>query len=832
MAKEKKSKPEKAKKQRFHISDDQKWVAGLILLFFSVYVGYVCASYFFTWSADQGVLGSAAQAVPAGEKGSFGARFGDLLIGQGFGLFGIAIPVILFIIGLRLMRYKPAYLERSVRITFAAMILGSLTLGLVFGTKWGIFGTGAGGSTGIFAAQWLRGAIGLIGSGLALLCAWILLAVYINRKTISVVNRTGRAIVDGGVMVGEMVTTITGSETLDDEEEEEEEPADEYYEEGEEEDEFEEEAEKETPIPNNTPFEVRDLNEESHMVEIEKPEEPAARPTVVKSADGIFEVVELEPAGTILGAGGIVTTDGDEVNIETLSYDESEKEEIANTLYDPLKELSNYRIPDPDSTLMAHGEKVEVTDEEIMANSEQIRQTLRNFGIEISKIKATVGPTVTLYEIIPAPGVKISKIKGLEQDIALSLKALGIRIIAPMPGKGTIGIEVPNKNREIVSMHSLIKTIKYQDSKAELPLVLGRTIQNEAFLVDLAKMPHLLIAGATGQGKSVGLNVIISSLLYKKHPAEIKFVMVDPKKVELSLYSRLEKHFLAKMESEEDAILTDTQKVVYTLNSLCGEMEARYELLRKAEVKKISEYNEKFVNRRLNPNKGHRYLPYIVVVIDEFADMIMTAGKEVEQPITRLAQLARATGIHLIIATQRPDVKVITGLIKANFPARIAFRVTSIVDSRTILDQTGANQLIGQGDMLISLNGEITRLQCAFIDTPEIESMTNFIQKQRGYPSAYQLPDYTPDSGEQTSNGEVGDVDKMFEEVARFVVNNQQGSTSNIQRHFAIGYNRAGRLMDQLERAGIVGRPEGSKPREVLIQDPRSLDRIFEDLGI
>ncbi len=840
MAKEKKSKPKKAKKRRFHISDDQKWVVGLMLLFFSVYVGYVCASYFFTWSADQGVLGSAAHAVPTGEKGSFGVRFGDLLIGQGFGIFGIAIPIMLFIIGLRLMRYKPPFLERSVRLTFAVMILGSLTLGLVFGTNWAIFGTGPGGSLGIFAAKWLKEVIGLIGAGLALLCAWILLAVYINRKTISVVNRTGRAIKDGGVKVGEMVTSITGSETLDDEEEEEmeefEEPEDEYYEEGEEEDEFEDAPVEKIPAaPKNTPFEVREIGGE-HIIEIEKPEEPERpiRPAVAKSNDGIFEVVDLEPTGNMLGTGGIVVSDGEDMEILLSEKREGEVDEddIENKLYDPLKDLSSYRKPEIESILMNHGVKVEVTDEEIQANSNQIVQTLRNFGIEISKIKATIGPTVTLYEIIPAPGVKISKIKGLEQDIALSLKALGIRIIAPMPGKGTIGIEVPNKNREIVSMYSLIKSIKFQDSTAELPLVLGKTIQNETFLVDLAKMPHLLIAGATGQGKSVGLNVIISSLLYKKHPAEVKFVMVDPKKVELSLYSRLEKHFLAKMESEEDAILTDTQKVVYTLNSLCGEMEARYELLRKAEVKKISEYNEKFVNRRLNPNKGHRYLPYIVVVIDEFADMIMTAGKEVEQPITRLAQLARATGIHLIIATQRPDVKVITGLIKANFPARIAFRVTSIVDSRTILDQTGANQLIGQGDMLISLNGEITRLQCAFIDTPEIESMTNFIQKQRGYPSAYALPDYVPDSGDQPANGEMGDVDKMFEEVARFVVNNQQGSTSNIQRNFAIGYNRAGRLMDQLERAGIVGRAEGSKPREVLIQDPRSLDRIFEDLGI
>lgn len=837
MAKMKKSKPEKNKK-KLRISDNQRWVAGLILLFFALYIGYTCVSYFFTWSADQGIVGaSAANAVPVGEKGSFGARFGDWLIGRGFGIFGIAIPIMILIIGLRLMRYKPAFLERSVRITFITMILGSLSLGLIFGSGWAIFGTGAGGSMGIFAAQWLRETIGMIGAGLLLLCAWILLAVYINRKTISVVNRTGRAIVDSGAKVGEMVTHLSGGETLDDEEEEDaedekeyEEPEDEYYEDGEEE--REATVEEKTKITRDTPFEIRDING-GHVVEIEKPEEPAALSST-KKTDGIYEVVELGSTGTILGAGGVVSSDGEWMEVLQTEQRDAEvsEDDIRNKLYDPLKELSTYRKPEIESILMNHGVRVEVTDEEIQANSNQIVQTLRNFGIEISKIKATIGPTVTLYEIVPAPGVKISKIKGLEQDIALSLKALGIRIIAPMPGKGTIGIEVPNKNREIVSMYSLIKSIKFQDSTAELPLVLGKTIQNETFLVDLAKMPHLLIAGATGQGKSVGLNVIIASLLYKKHPAEVKFVMVDPKKVELSLYSRLEKHFLAKMESEEDAILTDTQKVVYTLNSLCNEMEARYELLRKAEVKKISEYNEKFINRRLNPNKGHRYLPYIIVVIDEFADMIMTAGKEVEQPITRLAQLARATGIHLIIATQRPDVKVITGLIKANFPARIAFRVTSIVDSRTILDQTGANQLIGQGDMLISLNGEITRLQCAFIDTPEIEVMTNFIQKQRGYPSAYLLPDYVPESGDSSQGGEVGELDKMFEEVARFVVNNQQGSTSNIQRHFAIGYNRAGRLMDQLERAGIVGRPEGSKPREVLIQDPRSLERIFEDIGI
>ncbi len=789
------------RRNKLSLSDNQKWVIGLILFFFGLYTLYICASYFLTWSADQSLataLQSAADAVPTGEKGTLGARLGEWLIARGFGAFGISIPVMLIILGLRMMRYRPAALERSVRITMMVMILGSVSLGLVFGTRWGVFGTGLGGELGIFAAEWLRSQIGFPGAALGLLCLWILLAVYISRKTIAALSRTGRAI----------VTTITRSATDPLEGDE---AFDEEVRAAAEDQMFasiasaaeEAATEKLVEAPFDYPFETIPLEDE-HVIEIEKPQEPV--PMVKRTADGVFEIVELEPEP------------------------EADEDDIENRLYDPLKELSTYRKPDIEGVLKDHGTKVEVTDEEIQANSNRIVQTLRNFGIEISKIKATIGPTVTLYEIIPAPGVKISKIKGLEQDIALSLKALGIRIIAPMPGKGTIGIEVPNQNREVVSMYSLVKSMRFQDSTAELPLVLGKTIQNETFLVDLAKMPHLLIAGATGQGKSVGLNVIISSLLYKKHPAEVKFVMVDPKKVELSLYSRLEKHFLAKMESEEDAILTDTQKVVYTLNSLCGEMEARYELLRKAEVKKISEYNEKFVNRRLNPEKGHRYLPYIVVVIDEFADMIMTAGKEVEQPITRLAQLARATGIHLIIATQRPDVKVITGLIKANFPARIAFRVTSIVDSRTILDQTGANQLIGQGDMLISLNGEITRLQCAFIDTPEIEKMTEVIQNQRGYASAYQLPDWMPDGANDGGPGELGDVDRMFEEVARFVVNNQQGSTSNIQRHFAIGYNRAGRLMDQLERAGIVGRAEGSKPREVLIQDPRTLDRIFEDI--
>ena len=462
-------------------------------------------------------------------------------------------------------------------------------------------------------------------------------------------------------------------------------------------------------------------------------------------------------------------------------------------------------------------------------NKNTIIETLRHYKIEITKIKATIGPTVTLYEIVPAPGIKISKIKNLEDDIALSLSALGIRIIAPIPGAGTIGIEVPNQNPEVVSMRGIIASKKFQESKYALPVALGRTISNEPYTFDLAKMPHLLVAGATGQGKSVGLNAIITSLLYKKHPSQLKFVMVDPKKVELSIYSVIEKHFLAKLPDAEEAIITDNDKVVATLNSLCIEMDSRYDLLKQAHVRNIKEYNEKFVKRQLNPNNGHRYLPYIVVVVDEFADLIMTAGKEVEQPIARIAQLARAVGIHMIIATQRPSTNIITGVIKANFPARIAFKVASMIDSRTILDSPGANQLIGRGDMLISKDSEMVRVQCAFVDTPEVDAITKFIADQQGYPEAYALPEYVSD----TENGVSGDIDlgvkdPLFEEAARLVVNTQQGSTSSIQRRFSIGYNRAGRIIDQLEAAGIVGPFEGSKARQVLIPDEYSLEHILK----
>ncbi len=507
---------------------------------------------------------------------------------------------------------------------------------------------------------------------------------------------------------------------------------------------------------------------------------------------------------------------------------------IPTEAYDPLKDLVNYRKP-PVTLLEDYRSDSEVSDEEIYENKSRIEETLKYFGIPIQRIKATVGPTVTLYEIVQAQGVKISKIQGLENDIAQSLKALGIRIIAPIPGKGTIGIEVPNRDKQVVSMYSAVRSMRFQESKAELPVVIGRTIQNENYVFDLAKMPHLLVAGATGQGKSVGLNAIITSLLYTKHPAQLKFVMIDPKMVEFSLYAKIEKHFLAKMESEEEAVITDPKKAVYTLNSLCVEMDNRLELCKKAGARNIAEYNDKFVARRLNPQHGHHYLPYIVVVVDEFADLIMTA-REVEAPVMRLAQKARAIGIHLIIATQRPDVKVITGGIKANFPARIAFRVMQMIDSRTIIDQPGANQLIGRGDMLFSKDGELVRIQCALVETKEVERVVEHISKQQSYTAAYSLPDYTPETGSEPQTGGEGGApvkfDALFAEIARTAVSGGSISTSMIQRNYEVGFNRAGRIMLQLERAGIVGRQEGAKPRDILYHDLPSLEAKLQELGL
>ncbi|MDB4171227.1 DNA translocase FtsK [Polaribacter sp.] len=523
-----------------------------------------------------------------------------------------------------------------------------------------------------------------------------------------------------------------------------------------------------------------------------------------------------------------------EIEVEEIEEEKSLTENLSDKIvkdfgeFDPTLELSNFKFP-TFNLLKQYNETISIDPEELEANKNRIVETLKNYKIGIAEIKATVGPTITLYEIVPDAGIRISKIKNLEDDIALSLSALGIRIIAPIPGKGTIGIEVPNKKATIVSMHSVIASKKFQESTMELPIALGKTISNETFVVDLAKMPHLLMAGATGQGKSVGLNAVLTSLLYKKHPAEVKFVLVDPKKVELTLFNKIERHYLAKLPDAQEAIITDTTKVVHTLNSMCNEMDNRYDLLKNAMVRNIKEYNIKFKARKLNPNDGHQFLPYIVLVIDEFADLIMTAGKEVETPIARLAQLARAIGIHLIVATQRPSVNVITGIIKANFPARIAFRVTSKIDSRTILDAGGADQLIGRGDLLYTNGNEINRIQCAFVDTPEVEKITDFIGSQRAYAEAHLLPEYIDDESGTTIDIDIADRDKLFREAAEIIVIAQQGSASLLQRKLKLGYNRAGRLIDQLEAAGIVGGFEGSKARQVLVTDLVALDQFLEN---
>jgi S-DNA-T family DNA segregation ATPase FtsK/SpoIIIE len=562
-------------------------------------------------------------------------------------------------------------------------------------------------------------------------------------------------------------------------------------------------------------------------------------PAIIEPEEKVIEesVIELAPAvgiNTLLGDEDfrveVMADEADEA-VDENTGDNSMEHMGIDTVYDPTQELSKYVFPTLDLLDEHDTRKQEIDMEEIQRSKDMIIQTLENYKIGIASIKASVGPTVTLYEIVPAPGVKISKIKNLEDDIALSLAALGIRIIAPIPGKGTIGIEVPNKNPEMVPMRSVLASKKFQDCDFQLPVILGKTISNEIFVADLAKMPHLLMAGATGQGKSVGLNSILVSLLYKKHPAYVKFVLVDPKKVELTLFNKIERHFLAKLPGDGEAIITDNHKVINTLNSLCVEMDNRYKLLQDALVRNIIEYNNKFLARKLNPNDGHRFLPYIVVVIDEVADLMMTAGKEIETPIARLAQLARAIGIHLILATQRPSVNVITGMIKANFPARIAFRVSSKIDSRTILDANGADQLIGRGDLLYSGGNEIIRLQCPFVDTPEVEKIVDFIGEQRAFPTAYVLPEVKEEGGVLSGDGlDSGDWDPMFEDAARVVVLNQVGSTSMIQRKLKIGYNRAGRLMDQLEDAGIVGGNNGSKARQVLISDEYSLEQFLSNL--
>ena len=832
MAKNKATKTEEL--EQLSTMDNIRLISGFVLMLIGAFLFSSIVSYIFYWAEDMSAI--AEIGVPMANPefknicGRGGALVAHRLVGGGFGLFAVVISFVFLVFGWRLFRYRSLRLYRFLLIFSLVLVLGSLTMGYIFGSAWGVFGSGLGGDYGIALDIWLGDMIGGVGTLLVILAGWIMTGLLINRNFLQVVDSAGEQVVGG-------VTSVTRraigrlhrhkQEEQPSEQEESEDSEEESYEEYDDNTE-EQETEQETEEPIAVPepniddlFVVEPLTEEEREHDEQDPIE-------------VDEVLGIEAQSE---ASDKEAGDDDALVITVQEFKPKDAEEEKLELYDPMLDLAHY--DPPTAQLLTDYKTVSAIDEEeIFRNKERIRETLLHFHIPIISMTATVGPTVTLYEIVQEPGVKISRIQGLEDDLAQNLKAQSVRIIAPMPGRGTIGIEVPNQTKQTVSMRSSICSEEFQGSKAELPVVIGRTIQNENFTFDLAKLPHLLVAGATGQGKSVGLNAIITSLLYKKHPAELKFVLIDPKMVEFSLFNKLEKHFLAKMESEDDAIVTDPKIAVNTLNSLCTEMENRLELCKKAAAKNIVEYNDKFLHRRLNPENGHRFLPYIVVVIDEFADLIMTA-KEVEKPVMRLAQKARAIGIHLIVATQRPDVKVITGGIKANFPARIAFRVMQMTDSRTIIDQPGANQLIGRGDMLFLSGGEPTRIQCAFVDTPEVERIVDHIGAQQGYTSAYNLPDYIPESGSEAGisfgseeSSAPQKYDPKFAEIAREAVSNGVISTSMIQRNFEVGFNRAGRIMLQLERAGIVGPQIGSKQREIKYYDLQSLEARLQELGI
>ena len=796
-------------KERFNLPKI-KIIVGALLSLLSIYLFLACISYLFTWTKDQDQLLNRSfvayisnNELPAAANwlGKFGAWTSHLLIYRGFGLPSFGLIFLLFLGGFKIL-FGTALLPlaRATSVTISYVLWGSICLGF-FSPQMSY----AGGAFGFYTNQWLQITFGGFGTlFMHVIAFFVLTTLQFSPNYRALLQRIfgtkeqgndsdEEALNDDAASFDDIyvVNTIKAdqikadniSQTV-------------VFDDGDEDDIFEQESEL--------------------ILQVDKD------PIQENSFDSDFEIE--------LGADPILDT--------PFKTPMSEEEDRASQLvsehgeYDPTKDLEGYLLPPLELMKEYVSTGVSVSKEELENNKDRIVETLSHYKIDIAKIKATVGPTVTLYEIVPAPGVRISKIKNLEDDIALSLSALGIRIIAPIPGKGTIGIEVPNSNPEMVSMRSLIASDKFQNFDGELPIVMGKTITNETYVFDLTKMPHLLVAGATGQGKSVGLNAILISILYKKHPAQVKFVLVDPKKVELTLFNKIERHFLAKLPGEEDAIITDTSKVVNTLNSLCIEMDDRYELLKDASVRTIKEYNAKFIGRRLNPEKGHHYLPYIIVLIDEFADLIMTAGKEVEHPIARIAQLARAIGIHLIVATQRPSVNVITGMIKANFPARIAFRVLSKIDSRTILDASGADQLIGRGDMLISTGSEMKRLQCGFVDTPEVEEICNFIGSQRAYPEALILPEYIAEGSETSGDIDMNEIDNMFVDSARIVVINQQGSASLLQRKLKLGYNRAGRIVDQLEGMNIIGPFQGSKAREVLLSDIESLDEFLRTKGL
>jgi S-DNA-T family DNA segregation ATPase FtsK/SpoIIIE len=817
-------------------------IAGIAILLLTIFLFIAFTSYFFTWQEDQDklqiwrkLLFSSTEVKMNNQVGYFGAFIAYQMVYNGFGLAAYLFCAFTFVLGINLFFTKSIFnIWRNIKYVLIGLLV--LSTSLAFVTKGASFSWG--GAMGEYTSSWMVKFIGSFGTGALLVVGCFCYFVWRVNPKFNVPNFNFLMPKQKEVP---FISEEEGTYAPD-----------------------AEAIRKEWDLNNPKPLEAQaeelpsgnrlknNVNAENGISVIMPEEDSIAASDELGSLnDGgklfiddlapTLVVEDLEDDSITHSDAGDDFTDLDDELLEDLDLEVNEgvKEEIVTaatigslaTKFDATLDLKNYKYPSI-NLLETHGsEKIVQDPEELETHKNQIIATLKNYDIAIQRIAATVGPTVTLYEIVPAPGVRISRIKNLEDDIALSLAALGIRIIAPIPGKGTIGIEVPNIRKSVVSMKTLLASEKFQTSTFSLPIAIGKKIDNENFIVDLAAMPHLLMAGATGQGKSVGLNAILVSLLYKKHPSQLKFVLVDPKKVELSLYRVIEKHFLAKLPGEEDAIITDTKKVINTLNALCIERDNRYDLLKEAGCRTIKEYNEKFTSRKLNPEKGHQYLPFIVLVVDEFADLIMTAGKEVEMPIARLAQLARAVGIHLIIATQRPSVNIITGTIKANFPARIAFKVSSKIDSRTILDAGGAEQLIGKGDMLVSYNGEITRLQCAFVDTPEVDRVCSFISEQKGYPQAFLLPEYMDEKDMDSGSGfDPNERDPLFEDAAKLIVSAQQGSTSLIQRRMKLGYNRAGRLMDQLESAGIVGPGQGSKPREVLYKTDAELHDFLQNL--
>ena len=792
--------------KHWYFDERVRFVFGLIVSICGFYLLVAFISFFSTGAADQSIIDEATADELAsthnGVKnyaGSRGAQLASYFINRCFGVSSYFIPVFLAVLGLKLMKVARVRLWKWFAVCALLLVWFSVFLGFVFVDQYRDSFLYLGGMHGYNVSQWLVSQIGVPGVWMLLALTAICFFIYLSASTVvwlrkvlslSFLKRSKAEKAEAVSSPGEGDANVLESGGHSQEE-------------------------PEAGVVDDIPDTKEDAGTESSADDD-------------KEQEMIIEVPDPDP---------IVTTVSDQSENDEktgvefgVEHNDDDLVEQVQEPYNPRLDLENYHYPTLDLLKHFDNDEPAIDMEEQNANKDKIIRALRSFGIEISSIKATVGPTVTLYEITPEQGIRISKIRGLEDDIALALKAEGVRIIAPIPGKGTIGIEVPNARKQIVSGRSIIGSRKFQESAFDLPIALGKTITNEVFMVDLVKMPHILVAGATGQGKSVGLNAIITSLLYKKHPAELKFVLVDPKKVEFSIYSSIEHHFLAKLPDEVEPIITDVTKVVQTLNSICVEMDTRYDLLKAAHVRNIKEYNEKFINRRLNPEKGHKFMPYIVVVIDEFGDLIMTAGKDVELPIARIAQLARAVGIHMIIATQRPTTNIITGTIKANFPARIAFRVMQMVDSRTILDRPGANQLIGKGDMLFLQGGDPVRVQCAFIDTPEVLDITNYIARQQGYPTAFFLPEYVDEnSGSEVRDVDMDKLDPLFKDAARLVVTHQQGSTSLIQRKFSIGYNRAGRIMDQLEKANIVGPAQGSKPREVFFADIISLEQHLEN---